>query len=110
DWNFELDILSDDFLSTDFPHTEKWNMAREFDTEDDDYNYTEEFQKWEQEYFSNRHITGSMRICHHGYAIYYLVVVTGQEAGNIWVDDRANDGGVYPALSKITKRKLTFIE
>lgn len=110
DWSYELDVSSDDFLSADFPYTETWNMAQDFDTEGEDYYDTEEFQKWEEEYFSNTHITGSMRICHYGCAIYYLLVVTGREAGNIWVDDRANDGGIYPALSKTTKEKLPFIQ
>ena len=56
------------------------------------------FKNGKEEYFSNRHVTGSMRICHYGYAIYYLLVVTGNNAGQIWVDDRANDNGIFPAF------------
>ena len=51
-----------------------------------------------------------MIICHYGCAIYYLLVVRGKEAGNIWVDDRAGDYGIYPAISKTTGGRLTFIE
>lgn len=107
-WQLELDIDDPSFLATPFPHTGKWNLPKEFDTSRDDYTDTEVFQQWEQEYFSNRHITGSMRICHYGCAIYYLLVVTGNEAGHIWVDDRASDYGIYPALSKTTGEKLSF--
>jgi hypothetical protein len=110
DWKFELEIEDANFLSSDFPHTDKWNIKQDFDTDDEDYTETEEFQKWEEEYFSNKHITGSMRICHYGCAIYYLLVVTGKEAGHIWVDDRASDYGIYPAASKSTGGRLTFLE
>ena len=110
DWNFELDITSKDFLSTEFPYIDKWNAAPDFDTDNADYTETEEFQKWEAEYYSNRHITGSLRICHYGCAIYYLLIVTGKEAGHIWVDDRASDYGIYPATSKATGERMTFIE
>lgn len=110
DWKIELEINDKDFLSTDFPHFDKWNLAYDFNTDDEDYTETEEFKNWEKEYFSNRHITGSLRICHYGCVIYYLLVVTGKETGHIWVDDRANDYGIYPAISKSTGTKMTFIE
>ena len=51
-----------------------------------------------------------MRICHYGCAIYFLLVVTGNNAGQIWVDDRANDSGIYPAISKLTGKQMTFFE
>jgi hypothetical protein len=76
----------------------------------EDNTETEEFQKWEEEYFSNRHNSGSMRICHYACAIYYLLVATGKNTGQIWVDDRANGNGIYPAISKSTGRRLTFLE
>lgn len=110
EWNFELEIKNSNFLAKEFPHNKKWNIEQDFETVYEDYTETEEFQKWEDEYFSNKHITGSMRICHYGCAIYYLLVVTGEAAGKIWVDDRANDNGIYPAISKSTGENLTFIE
>jgi hypothetical protein len=110
DWNIELEKADTNFLSTDFPHIDKWNITKDFDTGNGAYAEPEELQKWEEEYFSNRHITGSMRICYYGCAIYYLLVVTGVATGQIWVDDRANDNGVYPVISKSTGRRLTFLE
>ncbi|MEO6721782.1 MAG: SMI1/KNR4 family protein [Ferruginibacter sp.] len=110
DWNIELEINENNFLATDFPHADKWNVAQEFNTEIEGYTETEDFQKWEEYYFSTQHITGSMRICHYGCAIYYLLVLTGNNAGQIWVDDRANDDGIYPAISKSSGMRLTFLE
>ena len=108
-WNVELDINEPDFLSTDFPYTESWKATKTFE-EEGDYFDTPEFQEWEREIFSNKHITGSLRICHYGCAIYYLLIVSGKEAGNIWVDDRASDNGIYPATSKSSKEKQTFFQ
>jgi hypothetical protein len=110
EWNIELDITKETFLSTPFPHSTRWNMERHFDMDDDNVYESQEFQDWEEEYYSNKHVTGSIRICHYGCAIYYLLVVNGTEKGNIWVDDRANDEGIYPALSKKTGKQLSFIE
>ena len=109
-WNYELDIEDPSFLQTDFPHSEAWNLKNELAEDDENYYDSEEFQNWENDYFSNKHITGSIRICHYGCAIYYILIVTGQEAGNIWVDDRANDNGVYPALTMSNTTKLTFLD
>lgn len=108
DWNIELEIDDSEFLSTEFPHIDEWNLAKDFYT--DGEVFTEEYQQWEDEYFSNRHVTGSIRICHYGCAIYYLLVVTGKEAGHIWVDDRASDCGIYPAKSEATGNRMTFVE
>ncbi|MBS1636917.1 MAG: SMI1/KNR4 family protein [Bacteroidetes bacterium] len=109
-WNYELAISDKKFLSTPFSYTDNWNMQYTGDINNDDHYLTPEFQNWEKEYFSNKHITGSIRICHYGCAIYFLLIITGQEAGNIWVDDRANDMGLYPAISKFTKQKMTFTD
>jgi hypothetical protein len=109
-WNFELEITGKDYLSGDFPYTEKWNRLQDFENEVEDYGNSEEFQKWEKAYYSDKHTTGSIRICHYGCAIYYLLVISGTEAGQIWVDDRASDKGIYPATSKSTKHKLAFID
>ncbi len=107
-WEIELDINDPGFLRTPFPHTENWNLPQLFNTAEEDYTESKEFQQWEAEYFSNMHITGSIRICHYGCAIYYLLVVTGKETGYIWIDDRASDQGIYPAISKFTGKRLTF--
>jgi SMI1 / KNR4 family (SUKH-1) len=109
-WNYELEIQETDFLSINFPYTEKWNITQNFDTSNNNYFESEEFLNWENEYFANSHITGSLRICDYGCAVYFLLIISGNEKGNIWIDDRANDGGIYPVISKVKKSKMNFIE
>ena len=77
--------------SIPFPFIEPWNMAYEGD-EDNETAY-EEFQNM---YFSEKWETGLLRICNYGCAVSLNLVVNGPEKGNIWVDDRGSDGGVYP--------------
>ena len=108
-WNLELDIEIENFLKTDFPHKKKWNLTCNGNEEDENYTESEEFQNWELEYFSEKYITGSIRICHYGCAIYCILVVSGKEKGNIWFDDRASDNGIYP-LSTETKERYNFSE
>ncbi|MDR1284795.1 MAG: SMI1/KNR4 family protein [Campylobacteraceae bacterium] len=37
---------------------------------------------------------GTISICHHGCGIYSLLVVSGEDKGSVWIDDRRNDGGL----------------
>lgn len=108
DWATELDVQSPKFLSTPFPYTTPWNAERPGDVDDDSYHESEVFMAWEKEYYDNKHITGSIRLSHYGCAIYYFLVVTGEEKGFVWVDDRANDYGLYSAVSQKTKEKMSF--
>lgn len=77
--------------SIQFPHLAAWNMEFEGDYEDD-----VAYQEFEEEYFSDKWITGVLRLCNYGCGISMNLVVNGDEKGNIWVDDRGNDGGIYP--------------
>ena len=52
DWNKELDIEKKNFLNTDFPYTEKWNLNFTESIDDEDFTETEGFQNWELEYFN----------------------------------------------------------
>ena len=54
-------------------------------------------------------IDGALPICHKGCAIRNGLVVTGSERGNIWVDDRANDLGIYPEQPE-TKDRINFLD
>ena len=109
DWNFELDIENRNFLNENFPYTEKWNLTYAGNEDDNDYTESEEFKNWELECFNEKHIYGSIRICHYGCAIYYFLVVSGLEKGNVWIDARANDEGIYP-LTTETKSRYNFVE
>lgn len=77
--------------SIPFPFNEAWNMEFEGNEEDDIA-----YEKFSEEYYSDKWETGVLRICNYGCGISLNLVVNGQEKGNIWVDDRGNDGGIYP--------------
>ncbi len=74
-----------------FPLIEAWNMEFNGAPEDE-----EAYEKFSEEYFSEQWDTGILRICNFGCGVSLNLVVNGPEAGNIWVDDRGNDGGIYP--------------
>ena len=77
--------------SKPFLFTEKWNM--EFTG---DYNNEQEYHAFEEEYFKETWANGLLRICNFGCGVSLNLVVNGSEYGNIWVDDRGSDGGIYP--------------
>ena len=97
-WNCELESPSKDFLKTPFPHVKEWNIENPFEVE------SQEFIKFEHNYYIIKHVTGAIRISHYGCGIMYMLVVSGLEKGHIWVDDRCSEYGIYPAA----KEPLTF--
>ncbi|MFN6461482.1 MAG: SMI1/KNR4 family protein [Nostoc sp. DedVER02] len=48
-------------------------------------------------YFDDKLIQGTLTITNYGCGIYGMLVITGEESGKIWIDDRTNDNGIYPA-------------
>jgi hypothetical protein len=52
-------------------------------------------------YMTSAYIQGTIDICHYGCAVYFLLVVNGSEYGNIWVDDRASDGGIIALTQQL---------
>ena len=89
DYKREIDLLDP---SKPFSLVEPWN--EDFDSID--FENEEEYQKFEEQYFDNKWINGLVRICNFGCGVSLNLVVNGAEYGNIWVDDRCNDGGIYP--------------
>jgi len=85
---------SDDLIDPNkaFRHSDCWNM----DSSKIDYNNNLARAKFEDEYFDNKWIDGALRICNFGCGISLNLVLNGDQRGNIWVDDRCNDGGIYP--------------
>lgn len=43
---------------------------------------------------------GTIAIATYGCGVDALLVVTGEQRGHIWIDDRSNDGGIYPFSSE----------
>jgi SMI1 / KNR4 family (SUKH-1) len=48
-------------------------------------------------YFDDKFIQGTLTITNYGCGIYAMLVVTGKQSGKVWIDDRTNDNGIYPA-------------
>jgi SMI1 / KNR4 family (SUKH-1) len=54
-------------------------------------------------YMTSFYTQGTIDICDYGCGIYFMLIMTGTERGNIWVDDRASDGGIF-ALTQYADR------
>jgi hypothetical protein len=106
-WNFDDYGNINQDLSQPFPYSENWNDLIEFE-ENEDYTETEEFKKWEEHYFNDSHTNGAIRICHYGCAVHFFLIVNGKEFGNVWIDDRTSDKGLFPVLSKATGQRMSF--
>lgn len=94
-------------LSEPFPFTKPWNLiAESFEKDISDEAYTE----LENEYFDDKWINGLLRVSNYGCGIFMNLVVTGEEYGNIWVDNRCNDGGLCPDPFFDQEGRTTFLD
>ena len=81
------DEMPSGFLSRPFPWTDRWN----------DLTLVDPAEGWKARYYSAEWWQGSMRIQNLGCEAYRLLVITGQERGNIWCDERVSSGGgIFP--------------
>lgn len=79
--------------SEPFLFIEKWNMKFA-----GNHSNEQEYIAFEEEYFKPSWANGLLRICNFGCGVSLNLVVNGSEYGNIWADDRVNDGGIFPDL------------
>jgi hypothetical protein len=77
--------VPDDFLRTPFPHADAYNPSESGEIEEDEEDDGDLYQT-----------AGTLVLCHEGCGILHLLVVTGRARGQMWVDDRCNDQGLYP--------------
>ncbi|MEG1026476.1 MAG: SMI1/KNR4 family protein [Flavobacterium sp.] len=93
-------------LRVPFPHTKPWN--EEFIPT---VNMADDEEEFERQYsdFSRDLMNGVLSICNFGCGISIKLVINGLEYGNIWTDDRANEGGIYPSYELGNKEKITFL-
>jgi hypothetical protein len=102
-------------VSQPFPHSDTWNLPPAFWDEEPDppegTSQEEEDKLWEawdqkieSQYWSPSIMNGAIPICHLGCALRQWLVVNGECKGQVWSDDRADHGGVYPALDANGKR------
>ncbi len=94
-------------LSKPFPFTEHWYVEFEEFT---DENYDEIDELMGKTYYANEFVNGLLRISNFGCGVSFNVVVNGIEKGNIWVDDRVNQNGLFPDPYFETNEKLDFLE
>jgi SMI1 / KNR4 family (SUKH-1) len=80
------------YLAIGFPHTEVWN--RDYYPRDQDRPSSELLS--EDEYFDARWTIGSLVIAEFGSGAFHRLVVAGPARGQVWLDDRAADGGLTP--------------
>jgi hypothetical protein len=79
-WNDLSGMPSDDMLGRD--EKEYWGMMDEF----------------ERSYWGSAVVNGAIPICHEGCALRVLLAVTGEQAGRLWRDRRAEFAGLEPLL------------
>ncbi|MEH2244611.1 SMI1/KNR4 family protein [Nostoc sp.] len=80
-----------EILSQPFPLTEAWNDL------DLIVKNNTGFVANNDTYFDDKFIQGTLTITNYGCGIYAMLVITGEQSGKIWIDDRTNDNGIYPA-------------
>jgi hypothetical protein len=61
-------------------------------------------------YFDSKFVQGAITIAHYGCGIYAMLVITGEQKGKIWIDDRTNDGGIYPATQNFVIISMRTIQ
>ncbi len=83
-------------LTMPFPCSESWNEDWVFEIDWESGERPDENQL--NAYMDTDHIHGCLQICHIGHGCTYLLVVNGVEYGNIWIDERADYGGINPLL------------
>lgn len=107
-------IRKDNLLnpSKPFLHTDAWNMEFEptVSKVENGEEYNRQYKEFTDLYFDSKHTNGVIAICNYGCGITLYLVVNGQEHGNIWTDDRVNDGGIYPTIQLGEKAKITFLD
>ncbi|MFT6396311.1 MAG: hypothetical protein ACJAYU_001054, partial [Bradymonadia bacterium] len=76
-------------LAARFPHTEDWNVDLDECTDE-----------VAGDYFSPRHVDGTLPIIDFGCGHDVLLVLTGIQRGTLWLDERASDGGIHRFQTK----------
>jgi hypothetical protein len=104
-------------LSQPFPHTGPWNDLSEPPDYDEsrgndsksEKEYDRQYEAWERVFWNPANVNGAFPICHLGCAFRQWLVVTGREAGNVWDDLRADQGGLKP-VQQPGRKRVTFLQ
>lgn len=92
--------------SLPFPHTApQIMMTEEYDSED--FDEDEFYAKWNEP----QHEYGLLRLCNEGCGIFVNLIVNGKEYGNMWIDDRGSDAGIYPfSKTNDLSKRVNFLD
>lgn len=104
-----------DLPSHPFPHTTPWNLPDELlnnaPATDAAWEVLDAYaEKIDGANWQPGLANGAIPIANLGCAIRVLLVVTGTEHGHVWIDDRASDGGIYPAVTEEHPDRMTFTD
>jgi hypothetical protein len=92
--------------SKPFLLSEAWNMEYTGDYEDESA-----LDKFEEKYYSNELLNGTIRICNFGCGHFINLVINGSEFSHIWSDDRGSNEGIFPFKYYTNgKDRMTFYE
>jgi len=90
-------------LSEAFALTSAWNdltgMPSEDVMDDEEGEYEKQFDQFQNRYWRASLMNGALPICHEGCALRIWIVVTGEQAGQLWRDRRAEFMGVERVLA-----------
>lgn len=75
------------YLSQPFVLTEEWNDLDLMQASHEEGNPV---------YFYPNFIQGTILVAEYGCGVEARLVITGSQRGNIWIDDRTNEAGIYP--------------
>jgi hypothetical protein len=91
-------------LSEPFPLKEPWNdlSARPSGKliETDEKEYDRKLREFEEIYWNPELMNGAIPICHMGCALRVWLIVSGDRAGHLWRDGRADDSGLSPVFTQ----------
>lgn len=98
EWHENDGFIGD--LSEPFPFREEWNDLLAVPplalSDQDEAEYQRRQVEFEKSYWNPTLVNGSFPVCHQGCALRILLIVTGSEAGFLWEDRRAEQGGLRP--------------
>lgn len=107
-------------LARPFPHTQKWNMEATLEAVDAQLEAACEAgdEKLEEQLFEKKwdlisgieHDQGRLYLADYGCGVQVSLIVNGKEKGNMWTDDRINDGGIYPSTELGNREKISFLD
>jgi hypothetical protein len=98
-------------LSKPFAFQDEWNdvsaMPKDDLLDQDEDAYNKQMNAFETTYWSSNLVHGAIPICHEGCALRIWLIVSGEQAGELWEDRRSEYKGLRP-VRLIDGSRATF--